>query len=135
MITISELPTELYAAIFQHVDREEVMSCILALTRAAPYASIPTKLLFEKIRLRRRGQVASLYRRLKNAPQDAAVVRTFAFESWDADADILVNLLEILPNIHRLSLFVGPYISPEHLDEVFAKPRPLLKSLSLRFRP
>jgi hypothetical protein len=77
-----------------------------------------------------------LYRRLHNATSDEKNwVKDFGVVTWTVDADVLVNLLGILPRISSLLLFVGPNFAPEHLEEIFDKPRQDLRLLSLRFRP
>lgn len=129
------LPTELYEAIIECFEPEDVLQSILSLTRAVPFARIPQQVLFRDISLRHPRQIRALYMRLRKAPQDAACVRTFVMASWTVDPDVLVNLLALLPNIHSLTLFVGPSFSPEHLEDLFKKPRPLLRFLSIRFRP
>lgn len=132
---LSELPTELYAAIIEHFDSNSVQPCILALTRAIPYAPIPLDRFFERITLRHQEQISQLYRRLRRTPEDATLVRAVSMESWVVDADVLINLLVLLPAIQQLTLFIGPNFAPEHLEELFQKPRSSLKHLSLRFRP
>lgn len=133
--TLAELPTELYSTIIHHFAPEDLQQSLLALSRAIPLAPIPTDLLFRSITIRRAEQVIHLSRRLRNAPQDAAVVQTFTLASWTVDADVFINLLALLPNIRELTLHIGPNFAPEHLEELFQEPRPTLKYLSLRFRP
>ena len=134
-MSLSQLPTELYAAIIRQFDQEDHKPSLLALSRAIPFSPVPVHTLFEDIRLKSSWQVTGLYLRLRKHPEDIAYVRTFALESWTVDADILVNLVALLPNIRELTLFVGPNFAPEHLEDLFKKPRSHLKCLSLRFRP
>ncbi|KAH9944015.1 uncharacterized protein BXZ73DRAFT_86992 [Epithele typhae] len=134
-VSFTDLPVELYYAIASYFDSEDNQA-ILALSRAAgPNTGFPTHLLFDRIRLRRPEQVLQLYLRLRDAPADAALVREFSFEAWKVDADVFVNLLALLPNVIRLHMNVGPTFAPEHLEQMFAKPKPLLRFLSMRFRP
>ena len=132
---LDQLPIELYEAIINFCEPEDVQQSVLALTRAAPYAPIPQQLLFQHISLRHPRQVLKLYLRLRKKPEDAACVRTFSMMCLTVDANVCLNLLDILPNVDSLTLMVGPPFTPEHLEELFRKPRPLLKFLSLRFRP
>ncbi|KAI9057064.1 hypothetical protein FKP32DRAFT_1584592 [Trametes sanguinea] len=134
-VSLDSLPPELLYDIVLHIKPEDLKPSLLALSRAIPRSSVPTFLLFEKIRITRREQVFQLYRRLRDAPEDAARVREFAFESWTVDADIFVNLVGLMPSLTYFKLFVGPNFAPEHLEEIFEKPRPCLKYLSMRFRP
>ena len=132
---LAELPTELYAHIIQFFDPGDAQQCVLALTRAAPFASIPTYHLFENIHVRQPKQAIDLYRRLRGAPQDAALVLKFSLETWTVDADVLVNLMGLLHNVQELLLFIGPNFAPEHLEDLFKTPRANLKYMSLRLRP
>jgi hypothetical protein len=96
---------------------------------------VPVHHLFERIRLKHAQQIIQLHRRLRNATSERNWVKDFGIVTWTVDADALVNLLGILPRISSLLLFVGPNFAPEHLEEIFAKPREDLRFLSLRFRP
>jgi len=89
---------------------------------------------------------------LSHVPEDdlvktiLSVTRALPY-SWTADAEIVLNILSLLPNLTRLVLWVGPTnFTPEHLEELFdlrrqeAGSRCLkcvgrLKYLSVRFRP
>lgn len=64
-----------------------------------------------------------------------SAVKSFTLSSWNGDADILNNVLRLLPLIHTLRLNIGTNFSPEHLDEVFLSPKPRIKLIDLRFRP
>ena len=132
---LDDLPPELYAAILNHLPADSLQQDVLALTRAIPRSPVPIYLLFEHVRLKHAQQVVQLYRRLRNATEERNWVKDFGVITWTVDADVLVNLLEILPNISSLLLFVGPNFAPEHLEEMFHKPRQDLRFLSLRFRP
>ncbi|KAG2154611.1 hypothetical protein DEU56DRAFT_370959 [Suillus clintonianus] len=132
---LDELPAELYAAIISHLPADSLQQDVLALTRVCPRSPVPTHSLFEHIRLKHAQQIVQLYRRLHNATDERKWVKDFGIVTWTVDADVLVNLLEILPSISSLLLFVGPSFAPEHLEEIFHKPREDLRFLSLRFRP
>ncbi|KAG5642172.1 hypothetical protein DXG03_003533 [Asterophora parasitica] len=57
-------------------------------------------------------------------------------ETWQVDADVLINLFRLLPNLETLNLRIGPNnFTPEHLEELFKHFMPKLTYLSLRFRP
>ncbi|GLB43507.1 hypothetical protein LshimejAT787_1400190 [Lyophyllum shimeji] len=120
---------------------------VLALTRALPLAPIPLHHLFHFIRIGRPSQAPSLYRRLRysrpehdGASDDefnpAFRVRHISVETWEVDADVLINLLRLLPNLESVNLWVGASnFSPEHLEDVFKLYMPKLRYLSIRFRP
>ncbi|KAI0375431.1 hypothetical protein BV20DRAFT_986123 [Pilatotrama ljubarskyi] len=129
------LPGELLYDIVSHFDEDNFQRSLLALSQAIPRSPVPTYLLFEKIRLKHADQVFQLYRRLRHAPEDASRVREFSFESWTVDADIFVNLMALLPSLTYLKIYIGPNFAPEHLEEIFQKPRQHLRFLSMRFRP
>ena len=99
---LDDLPPELYAAIIEHIDPNDVQQSILSLTRAVPYSPIPLETFFTRICLRRPEQAINLYRRLRKAPQDAAMVRSFAMEAWTVDADIVVNVLSLLHHVQKI---------------------------------
>ncbi|GBE77646.1 hypothetical protein SCP_0105260 [Sparassis crispa] len=129
------LPPELYSAILSQVSPESLQQTVLVLTRAIPRSPIPIYHIFEHVRLNHGDQVFQLYRRLRKSPEDAAYVRDFRLECWTVDADIVVNLLALLPKTIELRIFIGPNFTPEHLELIFDKPMERLQFLSLRFRP
>ncbi|KZT02509.1 uncharacterized protein LAESUDRAFT_716908 [Laetiporus sulphureus 93-53] len=132
---IESLPPELYTHILSHIPSEDLQQTVLALTRAAARSPIPIYHLFERVRLRHGDQVIQLYRRLRKNSEDAAWVRHFSLECWTVDADVVVNLLALLAKLRELTLFIGPFFAPEHLEEMFQKPMEELRFISLRFRP
>jgi len=132
---LEALPPELYSAILSHVPTAFLQQSVLSLTRAIPRSPVPIHHLFEHIRLKHGDQVSQLYLRLRRSPLDASWVQRFSLECWTVDADIVVNLIALIPQVLELSLYIGPNFAPEHLEEMFDKPRVSLKILSLRFRP
>ncbi|KAH7930491.1 hypothetical protein BV22DRAFT_52794 [Leucogyrophana mollusca] len=135
--SLDDLPPELYSAILDQLplDWRIVQQTLLSLTRAVPRSPIPIYQLFERVCIKNTEQAVQLYRRLRGATEEASWVHNFALEAWTVDADVIVNLLSILPQISVLCLFIGPNFSPEHLEEIFEKPRSTVSHLSLRFRP
>ncbi|KAF5385216.1 hypothetical protein D9615_001113 [Tricholomella constricta] len=141
------LPTELYSAILCHIPYPSLQQTVLALSRALPFAPIPLHHLFHSICIAHPDQAPRLYQRLRSGrPRpdedpgksfDAALwVRHFSVENWQVDADVLINLLRLLPNLETLNLWIGPSnFAPEHLESLLKPYRPSLKYLSLRFRP
>ena len=135
LASLKLLPSELYTAILLNVPANLLQQTVLSLTRALPFSPIPEYHLFTHIHLKHADQVVQLYRRLRKATDDASWVKELALETWTVDADVVVNLIDILPKVVYLTLFIGPNFAPEHLEEIFEVPRPDLQFISLRFRP
>ncbi|KAF8956082.1 hypothetical protein BDZ97DRAFT_1907336 [Flammula alnicola] len=151
-MSFETLPTELYDSIFGHIPSLELQQTVLAVTRAIPLSAVALYNLFQSIRLTRPEQAILLYRRLRlrntsdastNASnslpdheQIASWVKEFSVEAWSVDAEIVINLVHLLPNLQSFNLWVGPNsFTPEHLEELFSKPLMGLRYLALRFRP
>ncbi|KIJ65046.1 hypothetical protein HYDPIDRAFT_39691 [Hydnomerulius pinastri MD-312] len=132
---LAELPPEIYSSILAQVPRDDQQQTVLSLTRAIPRSPVPLYHLFEYIRLKGAESVVQLYRRLRASTEDTRWVKEFSLETWTVDADVVVNLLALLPRPCSIMLFVGPNIAPEHMEEILEKPREDLRHLSLRFRP
>jgi len=136
---MDKLPTELYGAILRQAAKDDRKAATLALTRAIPRSPVPREYLFETIRLHNATQILLLYQHLRRVggkvSREAAWVREFILEAWIVDAQIVVNLLELLSHIRVLTLSIGTSFMPEHLEELFQAPRSDLLSLSVRFRP
>jgi hypothetical protein len=136
---MDNLPTEVYDAIIRQLASDDRKPTTLALTRAIPRSPVPWRYLFETIRLHDAIQVLLLYQHLRRMggkdSQEVTWVREFTLETWKVDAQIVVNLLELLPRIKVLTLSIGTSFMPEHLEEIFKAPRFDLLSLFLRFRP
>ncbi|TBU34482.1 hypothetical protein BD311DRAFT_793553 [Dichomitus squalens] len=133
--SLDDLPVELYIAIISQFDDDDRQQSLLALSRAIPRSPVPTHLLYERISLRCPDQVFRLYSHLRRAPQNASRVRCFSLECWTIDADVFVNLMALLPFMMRLRMHVGPNFAPEHMEEIFNRPKEGLQFISMRFRP
>ena len=139
------LPTELYESILNHVPSSELQQTLLSLTRAIPLSPVPISYLFHSIRITYPARAVRLYRRLRPSKRNntdlsenkaADLVKEFSVECWSVDADVIVNLVHLLPKLQTLNIWIGPdSFTPEHLEELFLKPFLGLKYLSLRFRP
>ena len=139
------LPTELYESILSHVPSSELQQTLLSVTRAIPLSPVPISHLFHNICITYPARAVHLYRRLRPRKRNktelsginaADFVKEFSVECWSVDADVIVNLIHLLPKLQTLNIWVGPdSFTPEHLEEVFLKPFLELKYLSLRFRP
>ncbi|KAF8846165.1 hypothetical protein BDN67DRAFT_960856 [Paxillus ammoniavirescens] len=132
---LAELPPEIYSGILAQVPRDEQQQTVLSLTRAIPRSPVPLYHLFECICLRSAHSVVQLYRRLRGRAEEVHWVKDFSLETWTVDADVVVNLLGLLPRLSSVALFVGPNFAPEHMETILEKPREYLRYLSLRFRP
>ncbi|KAG6867312.1 hypothetical protein C0993_004601 [Termitomyces sp. T159_Od127] len=97
----AHLPPELYGCIVEHVDPQTV----LALTRCLPHAGIPLDRLFRAVAVRQPETAPRLYRRLRaqTAPAAAHLVQHLAVDTWAVDADVLANLLPLLPSLRTLA--------------------------------
>ncbi|KAJ4485605.1 hypothetical protein J3R30DRAFT_3440782 [Lentinula aciculospora] len=148
----SSLPAEIYAAFIGQLDEPEIRPTLLSLTRAIPRSPVPRYQLFRRIHITRADQLVPLYQRIRPGKQDIGQqgdepckwVQELLIETWTADAEIVLNLLSLLPNLIALSIWIGPKnFTPEHLEELFSADRGgrclkcvrSLRDLSLRFRP
>ena len=139
------LPTELYESILSHVPSSELQQTVLSVTRAIPLSPVPISHLFHSIRITYPARAVNLYRRLRPRERNntdlsgnntADFVKEFSVECWSVDAEVIVNLIHLLPKLQTLNIWVGPdSFTPEHLEELFLKPLLELKYLSLLFRP
>ncbi|TCD66729.1 hypothetical protein EIP91_001022 [Steccherinum ochraceum] len=132
---VLHLPSEIYGDIVDHIQDDTVQQDILALTRAFPRAPIPIERLFRDIRLSHREQIVPFYTRIRRDELARGWVRTFSLETWQADADVVINILALFPRLRVLKMFMGPNFAPDHLEELFTRTREGLEYLSLRFRP
>jgi hypothetical protein len=146
-MSFQSLPTELYDAIFSHIPSADLQATVLAVTRAIPLSSVPLHHLFCHVRISHPAQAILLYTRLRQndfssteTPQSdrklpASWVRGLSVESWSVDAEVVINLLRMLPLLQSLSIWVGPTnFAPEHLEQLFSKPL-AIQYLAIRFRP
>ncbi|KAJ3570622.1 hypothetical protein NP233_g4280 [Leucocoprinus birnbaumii] len=145
--TPATLPGELYTAIVHQLEPSSWTQVVLALSRVLPSAPIPTQLLFHSIRIKQPHQAVALYLRLRKATDVtrnqgessdpcASWVKELSVEIWTVDADVIINIVRLLPNLCSFSIRVGPSnFSPEHLEQLFLEPIGTLTQLSLRFKP
>ena len=145
-LMFDRLPTELYESILSHVPSSELQQTLLSVTRAIPLSPVPISHLFHSIRITYPARAVHLHRRLRPRKRNdnsdlsgnnaADFVKEFSVECWSVDAEVIVNLVQLLPKLQRLNIWVGPdSFTPEHLEELFLRPFLELKYLSLRFRP
>lgn len=142
MTKLSDLPSDIYAIILSHIPPLDRQQAVLSLSRGLPRSAVPTHQIYEHIIAHTTHAVLHLYqhfRKLKALEGDlynpSKQVRSLNVRAWLADADLVVNLLGLLPNVPVLQLCVGTTYSPEHLQDIFTRPRGELETLKLRFKP
>lgn len=118
------LPPEIYAAIIDQLEEADVQSTLLSLTRAIPYSPVPRHRLFQRIIITKRDQLGPLYARIRphkdDTEQPCKWIQVFSLEIWTADAEMVLDVLALLPNLHTLTIWIGPKnFAPEHLEELF----------------
>ncbi|TXT07510.1 hypothetical protein VHUM_03230 [Vanrija humicola] len=138
--TLADLPPELLDHILAQVPPRERQRAALALAQVLRGHAPATAHVWAHLPVGSARQVMPLWRRLmveqgKARGGGAAVVKTFGMESWRGDADILNNALRCLPYLDTLLVNVGTNFAPEHLQEMFERPRPQMQRMEMRFRP
>lgn len=140
-MSLFDLPLEIFEGILEQAEIRDHQAVVWSLMNANPRATIHPSHLFQSIRVTHPRQAILLYNILRknvadNQPYPISWIRNVLVECWDVDADIVINLLRLIPRIQTLSIWIGPRnFSPEHLDELFEKPIRGLEVLSIRFRP
>ncbi|THH04429.1 hypothetical protein EW146_g10179, partial [Bondarzewia mesenterica] len=133
--SLANLPPELYTAILDFIPSIELQYATLSLRRALPFSPVPEYHMFYHVRLTNAKNVVLFLKRIRGAKDCVSLTKKFSMEAWEVDADVVINVIRMLPNLIWLSLFVGCNFAPEHMEELFEKPMISLKFLSLRFRP
>ncbi|KAG7099891.1 hypothetical protein E1B28_001692 [Marasmius oreades] len=149
-MSLGTLPPELYSSIISHFPPDHIVRSVLSLTRALPHASIPQHSLFRNIRITDTNRLIQFYHRLRRSSEEenaCSSVRTFTLKYWDVDAEVLLNVVHLLPKLDSLTLWIGPLnFAPQHLEELFDISRTKngarrliclekLQNLTLRFKP
>jgi hypothetical protein len=134
---LDTLPAELYYRIIDYLPDDELQASLLSLTRVCPYSPIPIDKIFKRVNLVQPHQIVALYRRLRSPVNPCAdFIIELTVHCWNGDAEIVLNALPLLPNLLRLSIWIGPHnFTPEHLNELVRRPMLRLQHLTLRFRP
>lgn len=146
---LDDLPGELYSAIIEQLPEEDYQFTTVSLIRALPHCSVSNHHLYTRIRIGKPEQAVACYlhiRKLKNEYKDdiddprcpLTWIRSLSVESWSVDADVVLNMVSMLPRAHLKSfnLWIGANnFNPEHLEEMFGKSFDNLKYLGIRFRP
>ncbi|CAG7853736.1 SubName: Full=Uncharacterized protein {ECO:0000313/EMBL:CCA69983.1} [Serendipita indica DSM 11827] len=140
MPRLDQLPEELYQAILESIDDDkERKSVAIALIRSIPRSPVPRRFLYYQVNLSTSENVLTFYHHLRScggvASKEASWVHSLHSESWTVDAQILANVLELVPNLGHLSIHVGATFAPEHVDDIFQRPRPALRTLNIVFKP
>lgn len=134
---MSSLPPEIYSVVLGHVPPLDLQKTTHSLSAALPYYSeyLCHQYLFQHINIATAGQAVRLYLHLRANPHRIVRIQSFSLSSWSVDADVLVSLIRLVPDVQEISLRIGINFAPEHLDELFQRPMMSLKFLGLRFRP
>ncbi|KAF8600873.1 hypothetical protein BDV93DRAFT_525131 [Ceratobasidium sp. AG-I] len=142
MLDLSSIPSDIYAIILSFVPPLDRQKAILNLSRALPRSPVPTHQIYEHIIIHTPRAVLYIYQRFRKLKSEQGAlynpseqVKSLSVRTWIADADLVVNLFAIMPSVPVIQLFVGTTYSPEHLNDVFTKPRLSLRVLQLRFKP
>ncbi|CAE6462534.1 unnamed protein product [Rhizoctonia solani] len=142
MPNLSDLPSEVYAVIFSHVPPLERQRAVLSLSRALPRSPVPTSQIYNHIIVYTAAAVFHLYKHFRHRKEQEAglynpseLVKSINVRVWIVDADLVANLLALLPSVPNIQMRVGTTYSPEHLHDIFTRPRLTLRTLQLRFKP
>lgn len=155
--SIYDLPPELIDSILTFVEPAELQSTALSLKQAFPDFHVSDRHLFRHLRVGRPEQMRPMWDRLtderhsfhssdeSNGHQSDEKergtegllrhVQSFSLASFSGDADILNNILRLVPLIQRLNLNLGTNFAPEHLAECFEIKRRRIEGVEIRFRP
>ncbi|CDZ98321.1 hypothetical protein [Phaffia rhodozyma] len=158
-IYILRIPPELWDYILSFIPEPHLQRTALSLLSVFPNVSISDRHLWKNLVVARSEQLPALYliiRELDKRRQfrpglidddsetededtwinfGPALSTSFEMRSWKGNADALVNILHLLPNLEAIRLRIGTNFNPEHLEDIFLTPRPKLQSINLRFRP
>lgn len=142
MPKLSDLPSEIYTVILSHVPPPGRQQAVLNLTRALPRSPVPRNQIFEHIIVYTPAAVLYLYQLFRRRKDDeterynpSEQVKSISVRVWVVDADLVANLLALLSSVPIMQMFVGTTYSPEHLHDIFVRPRLKLRTLQLRFKP
>ncbi|EUC57339.1 hypothetical protein RSOL_218970 [Rhizoctonia solani AG-3 Rhs1AP] len=142
MPNLSDLPADVYAVILSHVPPPERQRAVLNLSRALPRSPVPTSQIYNHIIVYTPTAVFDLYKHFRRRKDHEAelynpseLVKSISVRAWVVDADLVVNLLALLPSVPVMQMCIGTTYSPEHLHDIFARPRLALRTLQLRFKP
>ncbi|KAF7971416.1 hypothetical protein HWV62_21276 [Athelia sp. TMB] len=117
--TLELLPPELFASILLQVHPDHLTQTALALIYALPGAPIAGYQLLTHIRITNPKQAVGLDLRLRKHREDIPRIKDFKLKAWTVDADVVCNLINLLPKLTNFTLFIGPNFAPEHLEEIF----------------
>ncbi|KAH9051315.1 hypothetical protein EDB83DRAFT_2293892 [Lactarius deliciosus] len=137
MTGLTSLPPELFACILDCVPSIDLQQTTISLLRILSYGRIPNwrRYLFYHIHLKSSVNVWTLGDHLERTPGDAGFIKKFTLATWIADADAVINVVLMMPELEWLSLCIDINFTPDRLRRLFHKPMPNLRYLSLRFRP
>jgi hypothetical protein len=153
---IHRLPPELIDSLLLYVPHDQLQYTALSLSNVFPNLAISDRHLFTHLRVGRPEQLRPMWERLRRevyggegeghaaaasssddplAPGQLRHVRSFTMACFSGDADLMNNILRLIPSIRALSLNLGTNFAPEHLAEAFEVDRSRLEYVQVRFRP
>ncbi|MBW0509164.1 hypothetical protein O181_048879 [Austropuccinia psidii MF-1] len=124
-------PGEIWDLILTFIPSNQLQSTVSALISILPNSNISIDHLYKHI-------IISSDQEIKNLiidPQNSSITQSFTLEAWKLiDYFILINQINwVSSNLRIIHLNIGPFFAPEHLEELFLKPKLKLELLSLRF--
>jgi hypothetical protein len=151
---IHRLPPELVDSLLLYVPADQLQYTSLNLKQVFPQLAISERHLFTHLRVGRPEQLRPMWERLRrekygeDEQQDHTeeddeddergllrFVESFTLACFSGDADLMNNVLRLIPTIRRLSLNLGTNFAPEHLAEAFQVERKRIEVVEVRFRP
>ena len=153
---IHRLPPELVDSLLLYVPADQLQYTSLNLKQVFPELAISERHLFTHLRVGRPEQLRPMWERLRrekyggdeqeqqgHAEEDEdddergllRFVESFTLACFSGDADLMNNVLRLIPAIRRLSLNLGTNFAPEHLAEAFQVERKRIEVVEVRFRP
>jgi hypothetical protein len=154
---IHRLPPELVDSLLLYVPADQLQYTSLNLKQVFPQLAISERHLFTHLRVGRPEQLRPMWERLRrekyggdeqeqqgHVKEDGddgdergllRFVESFTLACFSGDADLMNNVLRLIPTIRRLSLNLGTNFAPEHLAEAFQVERKRIEVVEVRFRP
>ncbi|KAJ9120813.1 hypothetical protein QFC22_002747 [Naganishia vaughanmartiniae] len=138
--TIHSLPSEIVDLFLENVPPSQLQRTALSIQRVFPDIAISDSHLYRHLRVTSPAQLKPLWQRLREDKYEGEgrlirAVKSFTMATFRGDADIMNNILRLIPDIDAMIINMGTNFSPEHLVEAFENPRPKIQRIELRFRP
>jgi hypothetical protein len=138
--TIYDLPPEILDLFLENVPPSELQRTALSIQQVFPELAVSDSHIFRHVRVTSPSQLKPLWQRLREDKYEGEgrlirAVRSFTMATFRGDADIMNNILRLIPDIEAMIINMGTNFAPEHLVEAFENPRPKIQRIELRFRP